>query len=390
VRPRLVTPAFVAVSAAVLALFVSGGLYLPVIPRFVHGPLGLDAASVGIALGSFSVSSLILRPFAGRLSDRRGRRFSLLIGATIFTAAAFGHLLVTDLLMLVVMRLLLGAGEAFFFVAALAAAADLSPDERRGEALSFMSLSIYLGSAIGPIAGELLLNAGGYAVVWIAAGVMAVLAIVLSWIAPETLKVDPAAGGAGQGSGSALIDRRGIGPGLLILCAAWGMGGYFAFLPLLVDQLGIGGASGYFAAFAIIVIALRIAFATLPDRVGGAPLAGTALAVSAIGLAVVAAVPSGTGLWIATVLFAIGTAFTFPAVLTLAVAGVPPDERGGVVGTTSLFLDVAFGLAPAVLGFLAGATGYPLTFLVSAGVAAAGSLWLLSRVAVRRSGTLSA
>jgi MFS family permease len=250
-----------------------------------------------------------------------------------------------------------------------------------------MSLSIYLGSAIGPIAGELLLGAGGYTGVWLAASVMALLAIGLSWIAPETLKVDPtrpeAATAGGRGSRFALIDRRGIGPGLLILCAAWGMGGYFAFLPLLVDQLGIGGASGYFAAFAIIVIALRIAFATLPDRIGGAPLAGTALAVSAVGLAVVAAAPSSLGLWIATALFAVGTAFTFPAVLTLAVAGVAPDERGGVVGTTSLFLDAAFGLAPAVLGLLAGVTGYPFTFLVSAGVAGVGSLWLLSRIRCR-------
>jgi predicted MFS family arabinose efflux permease len=58
---------------------------------------------------------------------------------------------------------------------------------------------------------------------------------------------------------------------------------------------------------------------------------------------------------------------------------VPPAERGAVVGTTSLFLDVGFGLSPALLGLMAGSTGYPATFLVSAAIAALGAGWLLLR-----------
>jgi predicted MFS family arabinose efflux permease len=75
----------------------------------------------------------------------------------------------------------------------------------------------------------------------------------------------------------------------------------------------------------------------------------------------------------------VGVAFTFPAIVALSVMGVPPDERGAVVGTTTLFIDVAFGLSPALLGLMAGATGYPATFLVSGVVAAAGATWLLLR-----------
>ena len=63
---------------------------------------------------------------------------------------------------------MLGAGEGFFFVSALAAASDLAPDERRGEAISFLSLSLYLGIAIGPPVAEVLFVAGSYALVWAA------------------------------------------------------------------------------------------------------------------------------------------------------------------------------------------------------------------------------
>ncbi|HEX5824981.1 MAG TPA: hypothetical protein VFY18_11040, partial [Candidatus Limnocylindrales bacterium] len=70
-------------------------------------------------------------------------------------------------------------------------------------------------------------------------------------------------------------------------------------------------------------------------------------------------------------------AFTFPALLSLAVARVAPNERGTVVGTASVFLDLAFGAAPVTLGSIAGVTGYGPTFLVSAGLAALGCVVLV-------------
>jgi hypothetical protein len=50
-----------------------------------------------------------------------------------------------------------------------------------------------------------------------------------------------------------------------------------------------------------------------------------------------------------------------------------------VVGTAGLFVDAAFGLSPAVLGFIATVTDYPATFIVSAVIAAIGAVYLLVR-----------
>ena len=93
VTPRLVTPAFVALAAAALAFFIGGGLVLPIAPRFAKLALGADALGFGIAIGSFSVASLLLRPIVGWSSDRFGRR-PLLIGGSLITVAALAlHLL---------------------------------------------------------------------------------------------------------------------------------------------------------------------------------------------------------------------------------------------------------------------------------------------------------
>jgi MFS family permease len=373
---RLLTPAFIALSAATLAFFVSGGIFLPVTPRLTIGPLGGDEIAVGVVIGAFSVSSLLMRPFAGRLADRRGRRLTLIVGAAVTVVASIGHLAAGTIPILIVMRLLLGVGEALFFVAAIAAATDLAPEHRRGEAISLISLSLYLGVAVGPIVGESVLAATSYAAVWLVAAGIASVSVGLSWLAPETL---PKAILGEPTRHTPLIHRRGIEPGLLALCGVWGMGPFFAFLPLLTDDLGLHGAGTYLATFAIVVVVLRIVGARLPDRIGAARLSGTALVVSALGMAIAGFAPTSLGLLVASVVFATGVAFTFPAILAMAVIGVPPGERGVVVGTASLFVDVAFGLSPAVLGVLARSTGYPATFLVSGVIALVGAAWLLIR-----------
>ena len=44
------------------------------LPQFVERELGGDTLGVGIAVGAFAVGAVLLRPFAGRLGDRYGRR----------------------------------------------------------------------------------------------------------------------------------------------------------------------------------------------------------------------------------------------------------------------------------------------------------------------------
>jgi len=384
---RLFTRSFASLSLAVLVFFVAGGILLPVTPLYTQQVLVGDTFAVGIVSGAFAVASLLMRPFSGRLSDRRGRRIALLIGAAVSVAAAAGHLIASSIEILIVMRVALGIGEALFFVAGLAAATDLAPDNRRGEAISLVSLSLYLGIAIGPLLGEMIHAAAGYAAVWIVTALLYAVSVGLSWMVPETLRRTQATAGAPP-SKHPLIHPRGVVPGLLALCGVWGMGPFFAFIPLMVEDLGIGTAAPYLGAFAIVVVVLRLVGARLPDRIGASKLTGSALVATAIGLvisglAVAKVVPVGEGLMLGTIVFAAGVAFTMPAILAMAVVGVAPDERGAVMGTAGLFVDAAFGLSPAVLGFLATFTAYPATFVVSAVIAAMGAGYLL----IRRPGT---
>ncbi len=373
---RLFSPAFAAVFAAALVFFVAGGIALPVAPRFAMGPIGADALGFGIAMGIYSLASLVVRPAVGWSADRFGRR-PLLIGGSVLTVIAFLlHLGASSLPLFTAARALLGVGEACFLVAALAAGSDLAPSRRTGEALSLLSLSIYLGVAVGPVIGELVLGSGGYAAVWATAAVLTVVAAGLAWLAPETR---PAARPGADGPRGRLFHQAGIFPGFLILCGTFGMAGFLTFVPLHAVALGLDGAGVALGVFGIVVILVRLFGATLPDRIGAMRLTAFALGCSAAGLALIGLLPGLAGLLVGTAVLATGVALTMPAVLSYAIGGASAAERGSVVGTASVFLDIAFGLAPVALAPLAAGAGYPATFIASAVVAAVGGVVLVVR-----------
>ncbi|HKZ76267.1 MAG TPA: MFS transporter, partial [Actinomycetota bacterium] len=367
-RPTLFTRAFVTVAAAELAYFTADGVLLPALPRYVEGPLGGGNVAVGLVIGAFSVSAFFLRPWAGALADRRGRRLIMVVGAALFALSVAGYLVATSIPALMGMRLLTGVGEALFFVGALAANVDLAPPERRGEAFSFASLSLYMGIGAGPFIGETVIDHLGFRAAWLVAIGLATVAVGLALRLPP---MRPVADGSAPGE-HRLVHRAGLLPGLVLLATIWGMAGFLAFVPLYALDLGMGGAGLVLGLFSGIVVLIRSVGARIPDRLGAARATRIALTLSTAGLAVVGLWRTPTGLIAGAAILAVGIALFTPALFSLAVEGVPANERGAVMGTTSAFLDVGFGLGPATLGFVAAAVGRGGTFLVGSAVAMGG------------------
>jgi MFS family permease len=175
-----------------------------------------------------------------------------------------------------------------------------------------------------------------------------------------------------------LVHPAGLLPGLVLFAVIWGMGGFLAFVPLYALDIGMRGAGPVLGLFAGIVVLIRSIGARIPDRLGAGRATRIALVLSSIGLCVVGVWPTPFGLIAGTMLLGVGVALFTPALFSLAVADIPATERGAVMGTTSAFLDLAFGLGPATLGFVAAAVGRGGTFLAGAAVAAAGLLLVVT------------
>jgi MFS family permease len=381
VKPKLLTQTFLLVAAATLAYFIADGILIPAVPLYVKGPLGGSSVAVGIVVGVFSLSALLLRPWAGRLSDRRGRRLLMLVGAAIFAVSVLGYLLAKSIAVMMLMRALTGAGEALFFVGAASAISDLAPDERRGEALSFFSLALYAGIGVGPIIGEAAIDGTDFSLVWLAAAGIGLVAVLLGLPVPDTRPAWSAPLAPAR-----LVHRAAVLPGTALLTVLVGMSGFFAFVPLYVTEIGLRGSRIVFLMFSVVVILIRSFGAKIPDRMGSYRSSQAAMALSAIGLVVVGAWGDAVGLFLGTIVFGVGVALATPALMSLAIGSAPPSERGWVIGTFTAFIDLGFGLGPVVLGAVAAGIGYRGTFLTGAGAAAAGLLLLLTKKAAERTG----
>src|SRR4051794_41979224 len=71
------------VFAAVLCGFLAVGAVLPVLPRYVRGPIGAGDVAVGVVTGAFAFTAVIGRPLGGRLAGARGRRRGGGVGAPL-------------------------------------------------------------------------------------------------------------------------------------------------------------------------------------------------------------------------------------------------------------------------------------------------------------------
>ena len=365
---RLITPLFALLVVAGLFYFLAIGALLPTLPKYVEDELGGGGFQVGLVVGAFAVSAALVRPMVGRLGDVWGRRRLALVGAALAAVGIAPLGAVQAVWFLIALRLVAGLGEACFFIGAATAAQDLAPDHRRGEAASFFSIAIYSGLAFGPSIGELLYGHFGSTPTWLFAAGSCVLSAVLATFMP-----------AGLGRVAEPTPRRGllhpaaILPGSVLLMGILGFTGFAAFLPLYIDDIGVADAGPFFLVYGLIVLAVRIFGARLPDRLG--PVRTSSIALTSIGAGVssVAVIGSATGVWIGTVLLSLGMAMLFPALFTLAVNAAPSAERSHAVGTFSLFFDLSQGLGAPALGLAVTVFGTErAAFVVSAVIAFAG------------------
>ena len=115
------------VTGVALCGFLAIGVVLPVLPRYVQGPVGGGDVAVGVVFGIFAVAALVSRPIAGRLADRHGGHWVLVVG--LATAAVAGALLFVPFGVpsLIVARLVIGVAEGFMAIGGTMLAIELAP-----------------------------------------------------------------------------------------------------------------------------------------------------------------------------------------------------------------------------------------------------------------------
>jgi MFS family permease len=164
----------------ILAILLSAGttyalsqtLILPALPRLAED-LDAGPAAVSWLITSYLLSAVVATPLVGKLGDLYGRGRVLLAVAAIFCAGSVLCAVSGVLALTIAGRVLQGVAGGVFPLA-YGVIRDTFPPERVTTAVGALSVSLGLGSALGPaVAGFIVDHAGAAAVFW--AGILGAL-----------------------------------------------------------------------------------------------------------------------------------------------------------------------------------------------------------------------
>lgn len=355
---RLMTREFLILGAMSSVFFACAGAANALMPRFVVDELGGSETTAGIVMGSLAISSLLTRPWYGRLADRRGAKLLLVIG-TLVAAAGYAVLLLPPSVgIAIVSRLVVGAGQAGLFVGMSMLALTIAPDDRRSEAASYMLVSVHVGLGMGPIAGEAVRNSLSYDTAWL----MVVGLILVSTAIAVSLPDRP---GNPDAEPTPLIQKNAIGPGLASFFGVFAFSGFLTFLPLYGREIGLDEVGLVFTVASLTIVVMRVLFGRVPDLVGPIRAANAALIVTVVATVVVAMWDQPAGLYVGAALLAIGLSLQSPSFMALAIEGVDDRERGSAMATYTGFFDLAGALVGPAIGLMVSGVSYQAAFLAT-------------------------
>lgn len=353
----------------------------------MHLQIGLLS---GLVISAFTVAQLLSAPMWGRFSDRYGRRPALLVamGAAGIAYLIFGF--ANSLFLLLVSRIVQGAGGGTVGVIQ-AYVADSTEPENRARSLGWLSAATNLGVALGPVVGTLAVSLGerdlipgpmtlhlGHAAPGIVAALLCGITMLFAWKYLRESKEHAVHAQPPRKPREAVwrvVTHSSEPASRLIWIYAITMGafqGTFPVLPLFLNaEFGVTEKTiGYFFMYigSISVFARVLLLGKAVDRLGEARLSRVGLVLLAIGLAGMPLSGNLGLLALAVAMLPLGTAFTFPCVTALLSRVINPAERGLFMGLQQTFGGVARILGPLWAGFAFDQLGTGVPFYTAAAI----------------------
>ncbi|MGZ9066922.1 MAG: MFS transporter, partial [Burkholderiales bacterium] len=147
-------------------------------------PGGSDLTLVGIAIGVYGLTQAILQIPFGWWSDRYGRKPVIYAGLAIFAVGSFVAAAAGNIYVVILGRILQGAGA--ISAAVMAAAADLTREQHRTKAMAMIGSTIGLSFALSLVASPWLNEQIGVPGIFALTGVLAIAAMGVVWrIVPD-------------------------------------------------------------------------------------------------------------------------------------------------------------------------------------------------------------
>ena len=344
---------------------------LPTLPLYIR-TLTQSFDQIGIIMGSFAIGLLVFRSYLGKLSDRKGRRYTMRIGLIVAAVIPLCYALLPSIPLLMLFRAIHGISIAAFASSYSALIADIAPIEKRGEVIGYMSLVNPLGLAIGPALGGLMQEAWGYQPLFIPASLLAFVGLLL------TTQIEDKANESDRQTATTTVTKskfwqtflssRVRVPSTILLLVGIAFGTLSAFMPILMQQKNISLNAGlFYMAAALSGFIIRFPVGRLSDKWGRGVFISIGICFYALTMGIICFASSNYQFLLAGVSEGLGSGILIPAIVALLADRTFPQERGYVFGMTWMGFDLGIAFAGPVMGKMISLVGITNIFAIATG-----------------------
>lgn len=165
---------------------------LSIAAPMLTGELNISASQLGVLLSAFFWTYACLLPFSGWLVDRLNVNWVFAGGFLLWSAATAATGFVHTFQVLLVLRLILGAGESVAYPSYSKIVALHFPEEHRGLANAVIAAGLVLGPGFGMLLGGMLMARFGWRLFFIVLGLASLLWLVpwLKWMPKKQNAID--------------------------------------------------------------------------------------------------------------------------------------------------------------------------------------------------------
>jgi MFS family permease len=347
-------------------VYLAIGLPLAILPEYVHMRMGYHASLAGLVISIQYVATFISRPWAGRISDHKGAKISVLWGMGACTLSGMLMLAAAalhrdpawlSLTFLILSRLVLGIGESLGSTGATLWGISSAGPQHTAKVISYNGVSTYGALALGAPLGVVMEMHWGLSSVAILTIVVCALAYAWAAIKPP-VPVTP---------GEHLPFRHVLGRvtphGMGLALGGVGYSALATFVTLFYVSRHWNGAALCLTAFGVAFIVARLLFIRTIGTFGGFPVAKVCLAVESVGVLLLWLSVSPWMALFGAALTGFGYSLVFPALGVEAVERVPLENRGTALSVYTVFADVSFFMVGPIAGAVIGLFGYASVFL---------------------------
>lgn len=366
VKEKLWNRNFIIACVTYFFIACSFNLLMPVIPIFLSEELGVEPSKIGIALSSYAIALLIVRPFCGYWVDVFQRKPLLLLGTTFFVALFIGYYFALTVLFFVILRFFHGMFWGLSTVSANTVAIDIIPASRRAEGIGYFGVNSNIAMAIAPYIAVNIYDAYGFHVLISCALGMGILSIVIvSFIkVPIRKKLDKIP----PMSFDRFILIKAVPILFNQLFISFGWGTLIAFAVLYGKQIGIQNSGIFFLFLAGGIVLSRVTSGKFVDRGHLHTVMTVALIAITIGFTGFALLYNIAFYCFSAFLIGIGYGTLFPALQTIYINMAPPSKRGTANSTYLTGFDLGIGLGMLLGAYIAELSGFSNMFLLSGGL----------------------